>query len=70
MIKLSDNDIDEIIGFARHVWAATENFRGQKRKEYFMRDFEGLLKLKSSGLRENVCSKCLGTGYSKHESIR
>jgi hypothetical protein len=63
MVKLSEHDIDEIIDLARHTWHTNKDFRGEYRKEYFMRDLKLLLNCKSSGVKENVCSQCLGTGY-------
>lgn len=62
--KLSDAEIDEIVGMARHVWHSVKYFRGETRKEFFMRDLERLLRHSSSGTKENVCHHCLGTGYS------
>ena len=64
MIKLSEHDIKEIVDLAQHAYHVNKDFRGEYRKKYFMRDLESLLNCKSSGVRENVCPKCLGTGYA------
>jgi len=67
MNKLSDNDIDEIIDLVDHSWENNKDFRGRYRKEYFISDLRCLLRNRSSGLRENVCIHCLGTGYKTNE---
>ena len=63
-IRLSEYQIDGVIRIASHCWDATKGFRGETRKKYLMEDLRRFLYIEGSGLKEDVCHECLGTGYN------
>ena len=70
MVKLSDHDIDVIISSVESSFRVSANIRTRAQQILYVTDFlKMLLKNKQSGLRENVCSRCLGTGYNPENTI-
>jgi hypothetical protein len=64
MIKLSDHDIDELLHSFDFVYKLSSGIRKRESMIVYLRDHLKLfLNGKQSGTRENVCQKCLGTGY-------
>lgn len=64
-MKLSDHDIDEFLELVEHSYNNNSKFKGDLRKRYMLEDLKHYLKQKSSGVRENVCPHCLGSGYKE-----
>lgn len=67
MVKLSDHDIDDIMK-GLDFWTTyitNEGFRGKAKDEEIRKNFREYLRRGQSGLRENVCHHCLGTGYNE-----
>ena len=64
-MKLSDENIDVIIYLSESIIKSLkkEGFSGKAKDEEFLQDLRRSLKQKQSGIRENVCIHCLGTGY-------
>jgi hypothetical protein len=64
MIELSEHDIDIIIKSVESSFNASKGIRNRdKQIQYITNYLRTLLESKSSGLMENVCHECLGTGY-------
>ena len=70
MVKLSDHDIDVIIQCVESSFRVAANIRTRAQQILYVTDFLKMpLKNKQSGLRENVCNRCLGTGYNPENTI-
>jgi hypothetical protein len=66
MVKLSDHDVDEIVSTLDRLtkYITDEGFRGKYKDEEIRKMFEKSLRnFSSSGWKNGVCQKCLGTGY-------
>ena len=65
MIKLSDHDIDEILHSIDVFYFLHKSVKKRDEMINLIKlDIKNTLKTKSSGIKENVCSNCLGTGYN------
>jgi len=65
MTKFSDYDIDDVISLVNYCFTKNQNFSKDALKMYLLEDLKRLLKNKSSGVRNNVCPSCLGSGYKE-----
>jgi hypothetical protein len=68
MIKLSDYDIDTIINSVIHAFNVGKSIRGRDQQINYVTDYlKIILKNTQAGMRENVCNRCMGTGYKAKE---
>jgi hypothetical protein len=63
MMKLSEENIDTILDLTEMAYDKVKNFSITVRKKYLIEELRCYLMGEQSGLRENICKKCLGTGY-------
>jgi len=66
---ISEYNRETILHLADRIWDSVSCFRGKARKEQFLVELESSLKNLDSGLMENVCHNCLGTGYNNNGDL-
>lgn len=64
-MKLSDIQIKDVLLLSKDILEVLriEGFRGKAKDEEFLSALGRQLKHKQSGVRNDVCLHCLGTGY-------
>jgi len=69
MKALSKERQDEILYMLSVIYDNVIEFKGKARKEQLLVEFKSYLTNCGSGIMENVCHNCLGSGYNNDDEI-